>query len=140
MDGNTYTSRTLQFALAMFGFALAGGVAAAEPPVEVTAAEVTVEAARPTTTVERSYTGTPVELITLTRHVRFADLDLTTHAGAVELEKRVNDSANAACTKLDTLYPLTAKQSAGCTKKSADNAMVQVRAAIAAAEKAAAPK
>jgi UrcA family protein len=135
MDGKTHTSRTLQLALAVFGLAIAGGVAAAEPAVEVT-----VEAARPTTTVERSYTGTPVEMITLTRHVSFADLDLTTHAGAVELEKRVNDSANAACTKLDTLYPLTAKQSPACTKTSTDKAMVQVRAAIAAAEKGAAPK
>jgi UrcA family protein len=135
MDGNTYTSRTLRLALAAFGFAFAGGVAAAEAPVEVT-----VEAARPTTTVERSYTGTPIDVITLTRHVRFADLDLTTHAGAVELEKRVNDSAKEACTKLDTLYPLTATQSTACTKTSTDKAMVQVRAAIAAAEKGAAPK
>src|SRR5579864_5180539 len=67
--------------------------------------EVKIEAARSVERVGTSATGAPIEIVQLTRHVSYADLDLTTHRGALELERRINDTARAACKQLDTLYP-----------------------------------
>jgi len=82
----------------------------------------------------------PTEVVSLTRRVGYADLNLGTRSGAQELEKRVTETAQAACKQLDTLYPLTTKDSPACTKKATEAAMTQVRAAVAAAEKKAAAK
>ena len=125
--------RGIQVALVAAGVVVASGPALAQET-----AQVTIQAERTAKVVGRSYTGVPIELVTLTRRVSYADLDLSTHTGATELEKRVSDTAKDACKQLDTLYPLTA--SAGgpsCVKKATDDAMVQAHAAIAAAEKGA---
>ena len=96
--------------------------------------EVTVIAERPTTTVVgRTSSGVAIELIELRHRVSFADLNLATPSGAADLGKRVSNAAKSACDELDKLYPLEAKE-ANCAKKSADAAMSQVHAAVAAAE------
>jgi UrcA family protein len=118
----------VRLTLLTLGAVLAGGVLAAEQ-----VGEVTVEATRETKIVGRSYSGVPIEVISLTRRVSYADLDLTTQSGAAELEKRVNETAQAACKELDTLYPLTAAGGPACVKSTVDESMVQVRAAISAA-------
>jgi UrcA family protein len=130
MKRHPSASRTIKFALLTLGAIAAGGVFAAE---EV--GKVTVEAKRETQVVGRSYTGAPIELVTLTRRVSYADLDLTTQSGAAELEKRVNETAQAACKQLDDLYPLTAPGGQSCVKGAVEDAMEQARAAIAAAGK-----
>lgn len=96
--------------------------------------EVTVIAERPTTTVVgRTSSGAAIELLELRHRVSYADLNLATHSGATDLEKRVSNAAKSACDELDKLYPLEAKD-ANCEKKAADAAMSQVHAAVAAAE------
>ena len=55
--------------------------------------------------VGRSMIGAPIEVISLSRKVSYADLDLTTPEGWAELRKRISDTARAACKQLDTMYP-----------------------------------
>jgi len=131
MKGTLSAWRGMQMTLVAAGVVMASAPALAQQP-----AQVTIQAERPAKVVGRSYTGVPIELVTLTRRVSYADLDLTTHAGATELEKRVSDTAKDACKQLDTLYPLTAADTGpSCVKKATDDAMTQAHAAIAAAEK-----
>jgi UrcA family protein len=130
MKRHSSASRTIKFALLTLGAIAVGAVFAAEP-----VGEVTVEAKRETKVVGRSYTGAPIELVSLTRRVSYADLDLKTQIGAAELEKRVNETAQAACKQLDDLYPLTAPGGPSCVKGAVEDAMTQARAAIAAAAK-----
>jgi UrcA family protein len=47
-----------------------------------------------------SYTGIPVEEVSLSRHVGFRDLDLTTAAGKGELDKRIKAVAKEACNQI----------------------------------------
>lgn len=76
-------------------------------------------------------TGAPIEEVVITHRVSYADLDLRTHAGAVELRKRVQETARAACRQLDDLYPLETKQAPECTQTAIAAASPQVRSAIA---------
>jgi UrcA family protein len=100
--------------------------------------EITVEGSRLTKDVvgRSSSTGTPIELVTLTRHVNYSDLDLRTHSGAIALQKRVNLTAKAACDELDKIFPLTKSSDSGrsCVNGATKAAMVQAQAAIEAAE------
>ena len=117
--------------LSVSGIVLATSVIAAEE-----LAEVVVTARREVTTpAGQSYTGTPVQLISIARRVSYADLDLNSASGAAALEKRVGETAQATCKELDRLYPLTDKDSPACTRKATDAGLQQARAAIAAAAK-----
>ncbi|MDE2295062.1 MAG: UrcA family protein [Gammaproteobacteria bacterium] len=111
------------------GIALAAGVTGAQ-----TLKEISVEAGRATKVVGHTSSGIPIEEVSLTRHVYYGDLDLRTHSGAVELERRVHETAQAACKQLDELYPLTTSESPACAEQAAKGAMEQVHALIAAAE------
>lgn len=122
--------KRIKFALLTLGAVVAGGVFAAEQ-----AGQLVVEATRQTKVVGRSYTGNPIEVVSLTRRVAYSDLDLSTQSGASELEKRVNETAQAACKQLDTLYPLTTPSGPSCVKDAVDGAMVQAHAAVSAAKK-----
>ncbi len=83
--------------------------------------------------VSRSSSGVPTEQVTLTHRVSYADLDLKTQIGAAELQKRVKETARAACKQLDELYPLEGKNERQCTKDAIAQASPQVEQAIAAA-------
>ena len=92
---------------------------AAEQPTEITitaSGEMQV-------VVEQSAYGTPIEMVTLTRHVRYADLDLSKTADAAELEKRVNQTATDACKELDARYPFEPNAADECTKAATKTAM-----------------
>ena len=117
--------------LVALGLAISSGFVVAQQT-----SDVVVEAARRVPEANQPYGVVPVETVALKRRVTYTDLDLTTQAGATELEKRVNDTAKSACAELDKLYPLMAPGSPPCVKTAADDAMVQVQAAIAAAKKA----
>jgi UrcA family protein len=86
-------------------------------------------------TVGRTYTGIPIEQISLSHHVSFRDLDLRRPADAAELNKRVDEAARIGCRELDGLYPLDelTPSNKTCTKSAIDAASRQVTAAIAAA-------
>jgi UrcA family protein len=70
--------------------------------------KVTIEAAHEVQKrrVGTSYTGIPIEEVSLTRHVGVSDLDLSTPTGRAELDKRIKEVAKEACKQLETLYPL----------------------------------
>jgi UrcA family protein len=68
--------------------------------------------------------------------VSYSDLNLGTHSGAVELEKRIKDSATKACQQLAKLYPETTEGDTPCVQGAVKSAMAQANKAIAAAEKA----
>ena len=80
-------------------------------------------------------TDQPIEVFTVSRRVGYSDLDLKTYAGVKTLEKRVQDSVNAACRALDAQFPLDPRQTSSCSRQARNDAMAQVRAAIAAAAK-----
>lgn len=108
-------------------------VAVCEPILAQTATnegEITVTAPR---TRERSPTGIPIEIVTTSRIVSYADLDLKTDPGKAELENRVKLAARKACELLNRLSPVTLDSDATCIKSSVDGATVQVNAALAAA-------
>ena len=102
--------------------------------------EITVEGSRMSREVvgRSATTGAPIEQITLTRHASYANIDLSTHSGAVELQSRVKLTATAACEELDKLFPFTASRSKthDCITKAVNESAPQVQAAIQSAERA----
>jgi UrcA family protein len=113
------------------GLILLGGIAAADQPPEITISASGLTKA----VVGRTANGGPIEEVTLTRRVGYGDLNLAKTADAAELQRRVEQTAKDSCKELDDRYPFEPKQKEDCTKTTVDKAMVQVRAAIAAAEK-----
>jgi len=93
---------------------------------------IVVEAPR-VVRVGRSPSGAPVELISLTRRVSYADLDLKLHADVRELERRINATAEEACMQLAELYPLSDTDMPTCVRQAVAGAMAQAEEAIAAA-------
>jgi UrcA family protein len=141
-DMNMYDSKRMKLrstgmALLALGVIAAGTAMAATDSLE----EVTVQGSRMTREVvgRAQGTGAPVELVTLTRHATYADLDLSTHSGASELRERVQSTAKAACRELDELFPLTAPTAANsqaCLWQAVNGAQAQIQAAIDSAEAA----
>ena len=129
---------SIQVVLTAVALAMTGTSAIAQ---QTETSEVKIEASRSVQRIGTSTIGAPIEIVQLTRRVNYADLDLATHRGALDLERRINDTAKAACKQLDTLYPLgttegPGKEGKSCVKAAVDSAMVQAQASIAAAEKA----
>jgi UrcA family protein len=98
---------------------------------------VNVEAARLVKeNLGRAPSGAPINAISLTYRVSYADLNLATPGGAAALEKRVNEAAMAACKEIGKLYPLATPDDFACAKKASGDAMVKVKELVAAAGKA----
>jgi len=123
----------MRVAVAAGAFALLGGIVIAQD-IE----EVTVQGSRVVTTkvVGRTSSGVPIKDVSISYGVSIAGLDLASHAGFMEAEKRVNDVAAAACRDLAQRYPTGTPSEAECTKAAADKAMVKVNELAAAASKA----
>ena len=119
-------------ALVGAGLMMPGRPALAQPmeTVVVTAPRIVQQ----TIVMGRSPTGAPIEETTISRVVKFADLDLTKPQDQDTLRTRVRDTSRDLCAELDKLYPFGAKDP-DCVKKSADRAMVQVDQAIAEAHR-----
>jgi len=136
----------MQAALTVVAFAATSGAVMAQQKEELQ--EITITGTREVnTTVGRTPTGRQVEVIQMMRRVSYADLDLATRVGAAELEKRIDEAAKKDCKDLFTLYPGGSSGGVGavgtegpCVKNAVDAAMVQAKAAMAAADKAAAGK
>ncbi len=84
-------------------------------------------------------TGAPIEVISISRRVSYADLNLSKHEDTDELKKRIAETAKAACKQLDTLYPealyppMPSEQN--CVKTATDEAQAVAATIIAAANK-----
>jgi UrcA family protein len=89
-----------------------------------------------TETVSQTPAGGKTELISLTRHVYYGDLDLAKHADVMTLEKRVNEIAKTTCDQLSKMYPLSGPNPPNCAEKAAASAKAEMDKAIASASKA----
>ena len=121
----------------LFGAAIAliGGMAMAQG-----VGEITVTAPHAVRQSAGSSSGggrLPVDIVSLSRHVSYADLDLSTAAGVQALKDRVAATAKEACAQLDQLYPPVVNPAltttTGCVQSTTDNAMAQVDLVMAAA-------
>jgi len=114
---NTFASvfRSKLDAIAMVGAVVGGMILSSHPaPAQETPAasapvtqEVTVVAPEVVreTVRQNGVKGGPIEMLSLSRGVNYADLDLTTQAGVAEFQKRISDTARAACKQIEDEYP-----------------------------------
>lgn len=100
--------------------------------------EVTVQGTRMITTrmVGKTSSGVPVNDVSVSYGVAIKGLDLASHAGFMEAEKRVKDVADTACKELVRRYPDGSPSEQECAKASADKAMVVINGWAALASKA----
>jgi UrcA family protein len=130
MNEITSISRVLWLVCSGLGLVFGAGVAAAQQTTDVV-----VRADHPAITVRRAAPNSPVHLVSLTRHVSYADIDSSTPAGAAELKKRINDAAEDVCRRLDQLFPDSRPSGHTCTETTAKNAMRKMRADAVASER-----
>jgi UrcA family protein len=129
---------SMRLGLLAIGAIVAGSAIADEdlPTITITASRMGRSAVTTEVVGRAAATGAPVERLTLTWSVPFTDLDLSTHSGATELQKRVNARAQAVCQELDRLFPFTDRGGAPCVKEAAAGGLAQADKLIAAAEHA----
>ncbi len=114
-------------AVAAVGFFLSGEtLAAAEEDIVIV-----------TQSAQRIGPSARDQIVSLTRHVSYADLDLSTYSGAKQLEGRVNEAANSLCDELERRSALlhNSAERMTCVKGAVADGMEHAHAAIAAAEK-----
>jgi UrcA family protein len=130
------TSAT-QMAIVALAFAMTAPAALAAQIDNDQVSQITVQASQKVKTkqVGISYTGIPIEQIQLTRHVGYGDLDLASPAGKAALDKRIKDTAKAACEQLSRLYPLEqwTTDNQTCIADAIDAAMTQEETMLAVA-------
>ena len=87
-------------------------------------------------TVGKESRGQPIEIVTTTQEVEFADLDLSKPADAATLRKRIKDAAREACRRLDQSAPLGRTYSGppGCEAKATMEPLALVDQLAAAAQ------
>ena len=118
--------RTTNFIPLVTGLAIVAGSAIAQP-MEV----VTVEAAR-STVVGQSRYGVPIREVTIQSRVSYADLDLTSASGALQLENRIKETAKATCEQIKVAIPAEDSSQAACVKDAVDGAMKEAHKVIEA--------
>jgi UrcA family protein len=118
-----------RLALVMLGtLAFSGAALAQEPEGEFIVSSSRVSG-------HASVIGASSEVISISRRVSYADLNLASTAGSQEMEARVKSTARTLCEKLDEKYPLLGVQVETCVRNAVSKGMADVRAATAAAEK-----
>jgi UrcA family protein len=114
--------------LLSFGLFVAGGSALAQtPPPAQAPEEVTVTAPRVVhqTVGRSSTTGAPIEVTSISREVKFADINLSTPSGEAAVKERITQTARGMCKELDKMYPLE-QRDPDCARKAIRDAMKQV--------------
>lgn len=119
---------SLPLVIAGFGIAATASAGSRLAPVTMKAAPVVV------TVLGRSNLGARMEVLTVAGTVSYADLDLTTRAGAARLIKRLHVAAQSACQRLDGVSLMTPLQTRACTREAEAGAMHQARLAVAVAK------
>src|SRR5512146_2693504 len=95
---------------------------------------ITVQAPAVTkSVVGRTAYGTPIEQVTVTHRVSYADLNLDTDTGKAELKARVKEAARAACGQIKELYPMEHGDTRQCIAQAVADSSPQVDKAIATA-------
>ncbi len=113
---------------------LVGGMAVAQSE---NMGEITVQGTRAVTTklVGKTSSGIPIKDVSLSYGVLLNGLDLASHAGFMEAERRVKAVAETACRELVIRYPSGTPSEAECAKAAAAKAMVVVNGWAALASK-----
>ena len=79
------------------------------------------------------------ELVSISRAVTYADLDLSKPSGVAELQTRVRNTARDVCGELSRLYPRTSGQyvygGTDCVRKATDDGMEAIKQVSAVAGK-----
>jgi len=80
-------------------------------------------------------TDAPIDLVSVTHRVSYADLDLSTAAGRAELKSRIEAKAREGCGQIGKLYPEDVVETSNrqCVDAAVKDALSQAHAAIAAA-------
>lgn len=94
------------------------------------------------TIVGRTTIGAPIEVISLSRPVSYADLDLTKQSDVKELAERIEETAKASCKQLDNMYPdsslyVPIPSDQYCVKTATSQAIDEANQVIAAANQTA---
>jgi len=123
-------------ALAAFGIAALPQLASAN-------GEVKIEANKVVTITQGHYPKT-TQAVQLSRTVSYADLDLSTSAGANEFQSRIQGTAEQVCDQLRAFAPAGSagaemNERATCVKGAVDAAMDRARLVVASAQKAKQP-
>jgi UrcA family protein len=133
-------SRRFRHTLSVLGaFAMMGANVLAVAQSPQTLPEVVVMAYAPVTRLGRDAHGRFTEVMRLSREVSYADLDVSTHSGAIKLEARIKDAAKAVCKELNAMYPMGSEvdlPSGSCVREATKSARSQLKAAIVYAENA----
>jgi UrcA family protein len=87
---------------------------------------------------QRSEIGAPIEDVSLSREVRFDDLDLRSSWGQDTLRGRIRRTALSLCQELENRFPVTDETSPPCYRTAYEDAMNQAESAIQNARLAAA--
>jgi len=122
---------TNRLALAALGTLVFSGAVFAQEPE----GEFVVSSSRTGALSHASVTGASDQVISISRRVSFADLNLATYSGSQEVEARVKSTAKTICDKLDQLYPTSRINVQACVGDAVSKGMADVRVAIAVAEK-----
>ena len=129
--------RYVMMTLGTVALALASAASFAQSNEELP--EITVKAETPVVRDGFDANHRPVEIVQLSRRVGYADLNVGTHSGAVELQQRVEMAAKVVCDELERSYPNSTEtdlQAGTCVQEAINSAKAEVDAAIAAAERA----
>ena len=116
--------------------AVAAGCTLASQGVYAQAMEVVMVEAVREITVGKSPIGAPIKELTIRSRVSYADLDLTTAAGAATLGQRVKDAATTSCKEIRVDVPIDGWTIDRCIKEATSDAMLQVDKAVADAKAA----
>jgi UrcA family protein len=103
-----------------------GGISATIQAEEATKLEGLVVTAERMLTVERP-SGVVDQELRVKGRVYYADLDLATDAGKMELKSRITKVASDVCTELDKLLPARTMEHGNCVRDSVERAMADVK-------------
>jgi UrcA family protein len=102
-----------------------------QPPVQPTAKVEKVVVVGLRNRVERSRFGGQIRYVSVSRAVRFDDLDLSTPWGRAELRTRVRVMAGNLCGQLERRYPIEASRGQSCYRQAVGPAMRRAEEVIA---------
>ena len=94
-----------------------------QPPADSMLSGLTITAPR---TVEQNRDGVTSQIVHMSVHVPYGDLDMRTPAGVAELSKRVKKAADYVCNQLQVMYPTGTPDDFYCAKQAVTDAQPQV--------------
>jgi UrcA family protein len=117
--------------------AAAAMAAASAPALAQTVGEITVLAPKVVReSAGRTDRGVPLEVVSISHHVSYGDLDLSKPDDVATFKKRVTAAAKEGCDQLDRLYPLGSlpnPSNQNCERTATEEGMAQADMVIAAA-------